>query len=86
MIFLDCAESADAVTNQHTDPISIGFINLQPRLSHRLLRTGDRILDEQIHFADVFFFNEVERIKIADLAGNPGRIIARFESCNHPDS
>ena len=41
-----------------------------PRHLHGFIRRGDREVDEAAHFLDFFFLDEIERIEVADFAGD----------------
>ena len=42
----------------------------QPRVVHRELRRGDRVLDEDVHLLDVFLVDELQRVEALDLRRN----------------
>ena len=54
-------------------------------LLHRTFRGRDRIVDEGVHFLDVFLFKPAERIEVFDFGGNLGgklRGIKTGDRCN----
>ena len=52
----------------------------QPGVVHRELRRGDGELDEDVHLLDVFLVDELQRIEVLDLAGDPRRELRRVEA------
>ena len=54
-------------------------VDRQPRIVHRELRRGDRVLDEDVHLLDVFLLDELQRVEAPDLARDLGRELRRVE-------
>jgi hypothetical protein len=60
-----CADAEHAVHVAEFGPFAPKRIDI-----HRKLRGSDRVLDEDVHFLDVFLLDELQRIEPAHLAGD----------------
>src|SRR5258706_476442 len=58
VLALDGGDPADAGRDEHTDARRERRGHLQPRIVDRVLRRGDRVLDEDVHLLDIFFLDE----------------------------
>src|SRR5713226_1266159 len=72
MVFLHRGEAANSDPDDNSDALGVFLCDLQPRLAHRLLGAGHRVLDKEVHFLDLFFLDPVLGVKVGDLAGEPG--------------
>ena len=74
MIVLDGRQTPDAGSNVHADPVRIILGHFQPCVIRRHPARADGVLDERIHFFNVFFFDELRGIKAFDFARDLGGI------------
>jgi hypothetical protein len=66
--------------------LSMKISDLQAGLAHRLLGRAHRVLDEEVHLADVLLFDPVQRLEIGHLARNLRRIVGDIETGDRADA
>src|SRR5262245_507392 len=84
VVFLDRRQSAEADSDDDTDALRIGLVDLQPRGGDRHVGRGHRVLDEEIHFLDLFPLDEVLGSEIANLTGDVRRKTRCVEARDRP--
>ena len=80
MFSLDDRESADAGSDKNAGAFRQFRSDGESGLLHREVRRSHRVVDEGVHFLEVFLLEPSERIEILDLGGNPGRKLRRVEA------
>src|SRR5262245_13482666 len=63
----DCVEPAKAHSDNDTNIFGLMMIDLYPAILHRHTSGRDAVLNEEIHFLDLFRFDEVFGTKIRNL-------------------
>ena len=86
VVFFDAGQPADADADDAADQIFVVGGNGDPGFLHRHLRRGHAVLDEEVHLLDFFFFDEVGRGEVADLASNSRRKVRHVETGQRPDA
>ena len=70
MLAFDDRKSADAGTDEYACALCQLGANGQTRLFHRAICGSDRVMDERVHFLNIFLVEPSEGIKVFDLGGN----------------
>src|SRR5687767_8736725 len=79
VLALDGRESADAGADADADVGRELWRDLKLRVVHRELGGGDGVLNEDVHFLDVFLLDELQRVEILDLRGDLRRVPGDIE-------
>ena len=79
VLALDDIESADAAADVHPDSRRILARDLEAGRSHGFIRRRDGEVDEAPHLLDFFFLDELQRVEVADFAGDLGRELRGVE-------
>ena len=72
MIQLDGPQSAQAHSDNHSDPGRLVGGDLEPAVLYRHLTRGNSILDEEIHLFYLFGLDKILAVKVGDLPGYSG--------------
>ena len=62
-------EAADSCSNEHSDPVGVGFIDFKSRVLERLQSGHQPQLDKTVHLACFFSSQATGRIESGGLAG-----------------
>src|SRR5215469_11815031 len=63
----------------YADVVSVLRRDLQPGVLHRLFRRGQCEVNKAPHLAGLFFLDELERVEVLDLGGEPDRVAGQVE-------
>src|ERR1051326_5273655 len=86
MFTFDDSKSADTGTDEYACTLRQIPVNRQVRLFHRTFGGGNRVMDERVHFLDVFFLEPAERIEVFDLGGDLGGKLRGIETGDSGDA
>src|SRR5437879_393434 len=70
MLAFNDIEPADTAANMNAHASGVFFSHLEAGHLHGFIAGGERQMDEAAHLLDLFFLNELQRIKVLDLSGN----------------
>src|SRR5690606_12470305 len=85
-LLLDAEDAADARTDDRTDALGIGLVDLQPGIIQSHERGGQAVVDERLHLLGVLGRDEDGGVEITDLAGDAGAEPAGVEIGDRADA
>ena len=86
VLLLDGGEPADARADEHADARRQRRVDRQLRIVHRVLRSRDGELNEDVHLLQFLLFDELQRIEVLHFAREPCRKGRRVETRDRADA
>src|SRR5262245_3394667 len=86
MFALDARESANTGSNKDAGSFCIFGSDHDSRLLHRKIRRSHGVIDEVVHFLEVFLIEPYQWLEIFDLRCDPGRELRGVEAGDIADS
>src|SRR5690349_14955747 len=84
MLALNDIETTDARADMHADARSIFWCDFEAAHLHGLIGCSDGQVDKAGHLLQLFFLDEVKRIKVPDFGGNLTGEVGSIELRNAP--